>query len=70
MLEFKIPRSIRSDAERWCLTYIGPRRYYLHNAIGGEGWKISQQNVDTMLSINDDKKALMAMLTLSGKDGR
>lgn len=65
MTEFKIKN--RSSAEAWCLKHLGPRLYYLHNKIGGEGWRImkSQKSPDILLCIEDDKKALMAILTLS-----
>ena len=62
MLEFKI--NTVGHAEAWCLKHIGPRLYYLHNKIGGEGWRIMRAKTDILLCIEDDKKALMAMLTL------
>ena len=67
MLEFKV--STTRYAEAWCLKHIGPRLYYLHNKIGGEGWRImrSKNSSDILLCIEDDKKALMAMLTLGGQ---
>jgi hypothetical protein len=67
MIEFKVSRV--SPAEAWCLKHIGPRLYYLHNKIGGEGWRImkAHQSPEILLCIEDDKKALMAMLTLSGQ---
>jgi hypothetical protein len=66
MKEFKVKRV--SPAEAWCLKHIGPRLYYLHNKIGGEGWRIMRRHPDVLVCIEDDKKALMAMLTLSGND--
>lgn len=66
MKEFKVSKT--STAEAWCLKHIGPRRYYLHNKIGGEGWRIMRTSLGVLLCIEDDKKALMAMLTLSGND--
>lgn len=69
MLEFKIKN--RRLAEAWCLRHLGPRLYYLHNKIGGEGWRImrSPRGPEELLCIEDDKKALMAMLTLSDTNG-
>lgn len=63
MKEFKIPN--KESAEAWCLKYIGPRLYYLHNSTGGQGWRLKKSYSYTLLCIEDDKKALMAMLTLS-----
>lgn len=67
MKEFKVSKS--NTAEAWCLKHIGPRLYYIHNKIGGEGWRImaSRNSSDILLCIEDDKKALMAMLTLGGQ---
>ena len=68
MLEFKV-ETVR-HAEAWCLKHIGPRLYYLHDKIGGQGWRITRgyKSPDAIVCIEDDKKALMAMLTLSGND--
>ena len=66
MLEFKVP--VTRFAEAWCLKHIGPRVYYLHNSIGGRGWRIMTKNREIFVCIEDDKKALMAMLTLSDKN--
>ena len=67
MREFKVSRT--TSAEAWCLKHIGPRLYYLHNKIGGEGWRIIRDYKDSgvLLCIEDDKKALMAMLALGGQ---
>ena len=66
MVEFKIP--VTRFAEAWCLKYIGPRLYYIHNKIGGEGWQIKSKNRELFLAIEDDKKALMAMMTIGDKE--
>lgn len=66
MTEFKVP--LVRYAEAWCLKNIGPRMFYLHNSIGGEGWRIVRRNTGTYVCIEDDKKALMAMLTLGDKN--
>ena len=68
MKEFKVSRV--SLAEAWCLKHVGPRLYYLHDKIGGQGWRIvrAYKSPDVLVCIEDDKKALMAMLTLSGND--
>lgn len=61
MKEFEInnPREV----EAWCMRFIGPRIYYLHTQIGGQGWFIKQSKSSyAMVTIEDDKQALMAML--------
>ena len=65
MKEFKV--SSLGKAEAWCMKYIGPRLYYIHNKIGGAGWRIMRghKSSEILLCIEDDKTALMAMLTLS-----
>ena len=67
MIEFKVPSS--EKAEAWCLKHIGPRLYYIHDRIGGEGWRIMRRRGggEVLLCLEDDKQATMAMLTLSGQ---
>jgi hypothetical protein len=62
MIEFKVP-SI-NKAEAWCMKHIGPRLYYIHDRIGGEGWHIMRKYNDVFLRLEDDRKATMAMLML------
>lgn len=65
MIEFKVPSA--GKAEAWCMKFIGPRLYYIHDRMGGEGWRIMRSRTDgsTLLCLEDDKKATIAMLTLS-----
>jgi hypothetical protein len=51
--------------EAYCVKNIGPRLFYIHNRIGGEGWIIKKQGLDHTLTIADEKKALFAILQLS-----
>lgn len=69
MKEFKV--KTLGHAEAWCLKHVGPRLYYLHNNIGGQGWRIKKNNKGPgiLLCIEDDKKALMAMLMLGDTNG-
>jgi hypothetical protein len=60
MLEFKI--SDTRYVEAWCMKYVGPRLYYVHNRSGGEGWTIRRAGVQSTVIIQDDNHALMAML--------
>lgn len=58
-------------AVEYCSKNIGPRRYWLHNKLGGEGWSITRTYYDNKtparLTIEDEKKALLAMLALSDR---
>ena len=49
------------------MKHIGPRLYYIHDRIGGEGWRIMRRHgtSEVLLCLEDDKQATMAMLTLS-----
>jgi len=61
MNEFKIDKP--REVEAWCMRYIGPRLYYLHTQIGGQGWVIKQQQSSyATVTIEDKHHALMAML--------
>lgn len=53
------------QAEKYCVKNIGRMLYYMHNAVGGEGWAIKREDRAYILSIDDDKKALLAALSLS-----
>jgi hypothetical protein len=63
MIEFKVPNV--GKAEAWCMKHIGPRLYYIHDRIGGEGWRIMRKGDGVLLCLEDDRQATMAMLTLS-----
>ena len=60
MKEIKI-NSI-GHTEAWCMKYIGPRLFYIHNKIGGPGWMIIRENGETILRVEDEKKYLLALL--------
>ena len=45
----------------WCSKFISPRGYVLHNRIGGKGWRIDTAG-KSILTIEDEKKALLAIL--------
>jgi hypothetical protein len=65
MIEFKVLNV--GKAEAWCMKHIGPRLYYIHDRIGGEGWRIMRRGDGVLLCLEDDRQATMAMLTLSGQ---
>ena len=49
------------------MKHIGPRLYYIHDRMGGEGWRIMRRQGEVLLCLEDDKQATMAALTLSGQ---
>jgi hypothetical protein len=52
-------------AESYCVKHIGPKLFYLHNKIGGQGWIIKRDGSRHTLTIEDEKKAIFAILQLS-----
>ena len=46
------------------MKHIGPRLYYIHDRIGGEGWRIMRRQDEILLCLEDNKKATMAILML------
>ena len=50
------------DAEAWCIKHIGARLYYTHTKFGGREWEIRKTNEHHMLTIHDEKQALLAIL--------
>ena len=75
-MNITIPHSVnRVDIADYCQTNISPRRYYLHNQIGGTGWRIYSilapinpdgnwkiQMTTWHVDIDDDKQAMMIRL--------
>jgi hypothetical protein len=48
-----------------CEHYIGPRRFYLHNRIGGDDWEVSPYYGNrTKAKIRDPKMATFLKLKL------
>jgi hypothetical protein len=52
-------------AEAYCLKHIGPRLFYIHNKVGGQGWIIKRIESGYSLTIEDKGKSLFAILQLS-----
>lgn len=65
MPEFKITDHLK--AENYCIKNIGERQFWLHHARGGENWflRYDRNRSCYFLTIDDEKKALLAMLFLS-----
>jgi hypothetical protein len=50
------------QTEAWCMKYIGPRLFYIHNRIGGPGWTILKQGSKAILRVEDRNQYLLALL--------
>ncbi len=68
MIEFSVNNF--NNAIKWCEKNISTKQFWLHTSVGGAGWRIrldrhapTPHNI--ILVIDDEKKALLAMLSLS-----
>lgn len=50
------------QTEAWCMKYISPRHFYLHNKIGGPGWLIIKNGSRAILRVEDRNQYLMALI--------
>jgi hypothetical protein len=50
----------------YCSTNIGPQRYYLHTAVGGQGWRVYRTRMDPTWSIDlaDELEAQAVIIAL------
>ena len=68
MIEFTLPGKYNTVIE-CCEKYISPRKYFLHNKVGGEGWELSH-NVNlgsgfhATLKVDDKVMATFIMMKL------
>jgi hypothetical protein len=51
-----------AQTELWCMKHIGPRRFYIHNKIGGSGWTIFKQGPKAILRVEDRNQYLIALI--------
>lgn len=63
MLKLKIKNNV-NEVENYCNKNIGRRLYYTHLSRGGQGWCIKRVGLESELHIEDDKKAVLAILVL------
>ena len=57
-----------TDLAELCEKLIGPRKFYIHNRIGGEGWDVrpaGRYHSNTVARFDDPKMASFVMLKLS-----
>ena len=49
-------------------TLVGPKRYHLHNLIGGQGWQVQPTNfANCIVRVDDPKMATWLCLKLDRK---
>jgi hypothetical protein len=68
MIEFKFPSKYNTVIE-CCEKYISPRKYDLHNKVGGNGWEVSASldlgnGFRAKLKVDDELMATFIMLKL------
>ena len=68
MTEFTLPGKYNTVIE-CCERYISPRKYYLHNKVGGSGWEVSHSldlsnGFRAKLKVDDELLATFIMLKL------
>lgn len=49
---------------KWLEEHVSPRKYWLHNQRGGEGWRY--HSADRTIEIDDEKTAVMFLLKFGG----
>jgi hypothetical protein len=42
MAKIRLKDKLTSIQEQWLIQNIGPRMHYLHNSIGGQGWRVKK----------------------------
>jgi len=66
MIEVEFEHSIQRVAQE-CEKHIGPRKFYLHNRIGGEGWDVragGRYNGVTIARFDNPKMATFIRLKI------
>ena len=62
---------LKPKQEQWLMKNVGPRMFYLHNSIGGQGWEAKNQWDPGMVSkkwyltLEDEKLATFFILKFS-----
>jgi hypothetical protein len=68
LIELTLPGKYNTVIE-CCEKYISPRKYYLHNKVGGNGWEVSHSSDSSdgfraKLKVDDEHMATFIMLKL------
>ena len=65
------PNGLQPKQEQWLMKNVGPRMFYLHNSIGGQGWVVKNQWDPGMVSkkwyltLEDEKLATFFAIKFS-----
>jgi len=61
------PNGLQPKQEQWIMKNIGPRMFYLHNAMGGQGWVIKRNYKKRTweLTLEDEKLATYFIIKFS-----
>lgn len=68
-----IPTDARKAVARYCEANIAPRAYYLHDSVGGQGWRMyneyrkdadnwKRQHSEWLLEVEDEHVAVIIRL--------
>ena len=60
LVTIRIKHNKRQAIADYCHKNVSPRRYYLHNSVGGTGWQLSQNTLEV-----DEQHALIIKLKYS-----
>ena len=52
------------DGVNWLEEHVSPRKYWLHNQRGGQGWRYYEH--ERAIEIEDEKTAVMFALKFTG----
>ena len=68
MIEFTLPGKYNTVIE-CCEKYISPRKYFLHNKVGGNGWEVTHSSdlnkgFQAKLKVDDELMATFIMIKL------
>lgn len=66
MVEVEI-NGVFTDLAKLCEKYVGPRKFYIHNHIGGQGWDVRPgyyRNSITIARFDDPQMATYIMLKI------
>lgn len=63
MISITIP-TLSHNQELWLEKNVGPRKFYIHNMFGGEGWRVfTDKDGKIRITFDDDKTATLFMLS-------
>lgn len=73
MIIVDIDPAVKQQIAEYCHANISPRRYYIHTAIGGKGWRLyseyikaadnwKRQHIEWRLEVEDEQQAIIIKL--------